>query len=115
MVNWPDILAAASVVTLTLLWLFLAIAATRLVLALRCFEPWQRRVQLLIIWFFPILGASLVFAILAPEVRVRRPGVSFVTLLLWAAFVSSYSHGSELPQGDTEHSGSLGSGDSGEP
>jgi hypothetical protein len=53
------------------------------------FDPWQTRVQLLLIWLLPILGSALVAAVLLPHIPRKREHVSWLELFVFAAFVSS--------------------------
>jgi hypothetical protein len=58
--NWQTLIVALSLVGLFLLYLIPAISVTRQLLASDFFDPWQVRMQLLIVWLVPILGTALV-------------------------------------------------------
>lgn len=54
------------------------------------FEPYQKYMQLAIIWLVPILGTAFILNILGPEVRQRRPGwIPWLDFMLVSAFASS--------------------------
>lgn len=98
--NWPTIIAVCGFAGLFLLYIIPAVSVTRRLLGSDFFDPWQTRMQLLIIWFVPILGSALVAAMLLPHIQFKRGRIPLLELLVLSAFVSS------LNQGDSyQHSG----------
>lgn len=87
--DWPKIIGLIGLVILCLLYLVPAISVSRLLIASDFFDPWQTRMQLLIIWLIPILGSAVVAAMLLPHIRIKRSRVPWLELLLFSAFVSS--------------------------
>ncbi len=87
--NWQTIIVALSLVGLFLLYLIPAISVTRQLLASDFFDPWQIRMQLLIVWLVPILGTSLVAVMLLPHIPVKCGQIPLLELLVLSAFVSS--------------------------
>ena len=86
--NWQTLIVALSLVGLFLLYLIPAISVTRQLLASDFFDPWQMRMQLLIVWLVPILGTALVAAMLFPHISVKRGHTPLLELLVLSAFVS---------------------------
>jgi hypothetical protein len=98
--TWPTIIAVCGFVVFFLIYIIPAVSVTCRLLGSDFFDPWQTRMQLLIVWFVPILGAALVAAMLLPHIQVKRGRIPLLELLVLSAFVSS------LNQGDNyQHSG----------
>jgi hypothetical protein len=99
------IIIAFSMVSLLLLYLIPAVSVTRRLLASDFFDPWQKRMQLLIIWCIPIIGAALVASMLLPHIEIKRGHLPLLELLVLSAFVSSSSHSAGFGQ---PHDGNTG-------
>jgi hypothetical protein len=103
--NWPTIIAILGLVGLFLLYLVPAISITRRLLGSDFFDPWQTRMQLLIVWLVPIFGAALVAAMLLPHIPSKRGHIPLFELLVLSAFVSSLDSSGEGSSSHTDIAG----------
>lgn len=87
--DWLSIVTGLGIAGLALLYLIPAVSMTRLLLHSEFFDPWQTRIQLVLIWLLPILGSALVAAVLLPHIPRKREHVPWLELFIFAAFVSS--------------------------
>lgn len=105
--NWVSVVTVLGIPGLALLYLILSISMTRVILHSDFFDPWQKRVQLSLIWLLPILGSALAAAVLLPHSPRKREHVPWLELLIFAAFVSSieraYGSGAQVEGEVSEH------------
>lgn len=103
--NWPSIIGGIGLAVLVMLYLVPAISLTRRLLASDFFDPWQTRMQLLIIWLIPIFGAALVAAMLLPHIQVKRGRVPLLELMVLSAFGSSIGQSVSTSGSDNDIAG----------
>ncbi len=101
--SWVLLVVIGLVGLLTLAYLVAITLISRCVVTSEMFDRDQKAMQLCLIWLLPIIGPSLVFAVLLPDIRTRAVQVPLLEFLFISESDPKAEHADASARVDPAH------------